>query len=90
MRSPIWRKLSCLNIGVKKIRRDYLVLVREGMVFVHDEFHGFSKQRLHGEILKVALARQKKLLAGFSEDEVRAFTGYLARFLSNLEVMGDD
>jgi len=40
---------------------------------------------LHAEILTHALTRQKRLLAGFSADEVRALTGYLARILDNID-----
>lgn len=46
-------------------------------------------QRMHKEILAVALERQKQLLSGFSAEEVQAFTGYLARFLENLDQLGD-
>ncbi|MDU8928645.1 MarR family transcriptional regulator [Alisedimentitalea sp. MJ-SS2] len=42
-------------------------------------------QALHGRILAVALQRQKELLAGFTEEEVTAFNGYLTRLLENLE-----
>jgi len=44
---------------------------------------------LHDHILPLALSRQKKLLDGFSEQEVRAFTGFLSRFLTNLEVLNE-
>lgn len=40
---------------------------------------------LHDTILTEALARQRLLLEGFNEDEVRQFTSYLSRFLDNLE-----
>lgn len=43
--------------------------------------------RLHAKVLDLALDRQKKLLAGFSRDEVQAFTAYLARFLDNLDAL---
>ncbi|MEP2716875.1 MarR family winged helix-turn-helix transcriptional regulator [Pseudophaeobacter sp.] len=42
-------------------------------------------QDLHGQILPRALERQRDLLKGFSPQEVRAFTGYLQRFLDNIE-----
>jgi DNA-binding MarR family transcriptional regulator len=42
-------------------------------------------QDLHGKILPQALTRQKDLLKGFSAEEVTAFTGYLQRFLDNID-----
>jgi DNA-binding MarR family transcriptional regulator len=42
-------------------------------------------QDLHGRILPQALARQRDLLKGFSEAEIADFTGYLQRFLANIE-----
>ncbi len=41
--------------------------------------------QLHNRILKVAMARQHKLLAGFSQAEVTQFNSYLQRLLHNLE-----
>lgn len=40
---------------------------------------------LHDRVLELALVRQKALLNGFSREEIAAFTGYLSRFLENLE-----
>jgi len=45
---------------------------------------------LHDRILKVALARQKRLLQGFSVAEVEQFNDFLARFLDNLEAMNEE
>ncbi|EBA16738.1 transcriptional regulator, putative [Roseobacter sp. SK209-2-6] len=42
-------------------------------------------QQLHAELLPRALERQRGLLKGFSEDEVHQFTGFLQRFLHNIE-----
>lgn len=41
--------------------------------------------KLHDQILTVALARQRQLLDGFSQQEVAQFTCYLSRLLSNLD-----
>lgn len=40
---------------------------------------------LHREILSEALARQRKLFADFTEEEVTSFCSMLLRFLKNLE-----
>lgn len=40
---------------------------------------------LHAKLLPRALERQRDLLRGFSAQEVEAFTGYLQRFLRNIE-----
>ncbi len=40
---------------------------------------------LHDRILAHALDRLSQLMAGFSPEEARTFTGYLARFLDNLD-----
>jgi len=45
---------------------------------------------LHERILAHALARQKKLLKGFSEAEIRTLTGYLTRLLENIDGAFDD
>lgn len=47
---------------------------------------------LHDRILEHALGRLRQILAGFDPEEVRAFTGYLARVLDNLDTAfgGDD
>ena len=46
---------------------------------------------LHDQILPLALSRQKKLLDGFTEQEVRDFTRFLSWFLTNLEnLKGED
>lgn len=46
---------------------------------------------LHDRILTHALGRMRQLMAGFSPEEVRAFTGYLARVLDNLDTaFGDE
>jgi DNA-binding MarR family transcriptional regulator len=42
---------------------------------------------LHARILERALERQRHLLKGFDPSEVEAFTGYLRRFLKNLETL---
>ncbi len=42
---------------------------------------------MHEAILAIALDRQRKLLDGFSEGDVKAFNGYLTRFLENLETL---
>ncbi|MBE1285316.1 MAG: MarR family transcriptional regulator [Rhodobacteraceae bacterium] len=47
-------------------------------------------QALHDDILSVALQRQKKLLKGFSPQEVRAFNDYLQRFLVNLDELNKE
>lgn len=41
--------------------------------------------RMHEDILRVALDRQKDLLDGFSRQDVQTFTEYLDRFLRNLD-----
>ncbi len=46
--------------------------------------------RLHNKILGSALERQRKLLKGFTRDEVLAFNAMLKKFMSNLEELGDD
>lgn len=46
-------------------------------------------QKLHSEILAVALDRQKKLLEGFSAKEVDLFNDFLRRFLENLDVLNE-
>ncbi|MDA7965921.1 MarR family winged helix-turn-helix transcriptional regulator [Ruegeria sp.] len=45
---------------------------------------------LHDRILGVALARQKKLLNGFSPQDVEQFTAMLGAFLNNLETLRED
>lgn len=45
---------------------------------------------LHDRILTHALHRLRRLMAGFTPEEVRAFTGYLARVLDNLDAAFDD
>lgn len=40
---------------------------------------------LHAKLLPHALERQRGLLDGFSPQEVQDFTGYLQRFLANIE-----
>ncbi len=40
---------------------------------------------LHDKILKVSLAEQKKLLAGFSRDEVSSLNDQLSQLLDNLQ-----
>jgi DNA-binding MarR family transcriptional regulator len=47
-------------------------------------------QELHQEILKVALSRQKKLLQGFSKEDVLVFNAYLQRFLTNLDALNKE
>ncbi|NMG41097.1 MarR family transcriptional regulator [Chelativorans sp. ZYF759] len=43
--------------------------------------------QLHGEILEVALSRQRRLLEGFSAEEVERMNDMLRRFMANLEAM---
>ena len=45
---------------------------------------------LHAEILAHALARLKRLLRGFSPEEVQSLTGYLSRLLENIDGAFDD
>lgn len=45
---------------------------------------------LHAEVLEVALARQRRLLEGFSEEDVVRLNGYLARFLDNLDALNGE
>jgi DNA-binding MarR family transcriptional regulator len=49
-----------------------------------------SGRALHDRILVSALARQRKLLKGFTREEVENFTGLLGRFLDNIETLRDD
>lgn len=44
-------------------------------------------RRKHQALLKVALERQKELLAGFKADEVAQFCDFLGRFLHNVQAM---
>lgn len=44
---------------------------------------------LHATILDVAMTRQRKLLAGFSEQEVKDFNAYLTRFMHNLDALNE-
>ena len=44
-------------------------------------------RRMHNRLLKIALARQKDVLAGFDVNEVEAFCAFLLRFQSNLAVL---
>jgi DNA-binding MarR family transcriptional regulator len=46
--------------------------------------------RLHELVLQEALERQRKLLDGFTLEEVEALTDMLRRFLTNLENLTDD
>lgn len=46
--------------------------------------------QLHGEILDVALARQRRLLQGFSAEEVEQMNDMLRRFMANLEAMDSE
>lgn len=43
---------------------------------------------LHDKIVKIALARQERLLAGFSERERATLRGFLARMRTQVEAMG--
>lgn len=45
---------------------------------------------LHDKIVKIALARQERLLAGFSERERVALRGFLARMRAQVETMASD
>lgn len=45
---------------------------------------------LHDEILQVALARQKRLLSGFTEDDVKRFNDFLRLFMSNIEALDSE
>ena len=47
-------------------------------------------QALHDAVLKVALERQQKLLAGLSREDVETFTRCLGMFLSNLDTLDAD
>lgn len=44
---------------------------------------------LHARIMRIALARQKRILQGFSEDEIARFNDYLRRFIANHDAMED-
>ncbi|MEM9578879.1 MAG: MarR family transcriptional regulator [Pseudomonadota bacterium] len=48
-----------------------------------------SGRAQHDLVLKVALDRQRKLLRGFSPEDVKLFTSYLGKFLENLEDLRD-
>jgi DNA-binding MarR family transcriptional regulator len=72
-------------------RLEDLGLVAPGELHANGRSRGWSLtrqgQRVHGRVLRVALARQKDVLTGFVEAEVMAFCSYLDRFLHNLESM---
>ncbi|TDK42356.1 MarR family winged helix-turn-helix transcriptional regulator [Antarcticimicrobium luteum] len=44
----------------------------------------------HDRVLVHALGRLRQLMAGFDPEEIRNFTGYLARMLDNLDAAFDD
>lgn len=44
---------------------------------------------LHDEVLELALARQRKLLDGFSEEDVGRLNRYLSLFLKNLDQLNE-
>ncbi len=46
-------------------------------------------QRLHGEILKIALDRQQKILEGFTKQEILSLNAMLGRLLANISRLGD-
>lgn len=66
-------------------------LVRPGKLHANGRSRSWwltpAGQDLHDRILAEALERQRKLLHGFSQDEVTQLCDYLRRFLDNLEAL---
>lgn len=86
------------TIGIDKgaVSRSLQRLEAEGLVAAGDlHANGRSRgwtltpqgRRMHGRLLKIALARQKDVLAGFDAGEVEAFCAFLERFQNNLAAM---
>lgn len=64
-------------------------LARQGALQANGRSRGWrlteAGHGMHAQMLARALARQRRLLAGFAPQEVEALCGMLARFLDNLE-----
>jgi DNA-binding MarR family transcriptional regulator len=89
------------TIGIDKgaVSRSLARLEKSGLAQAHCEATDERRKswtltaegrELHDRMLKVALARQRKLLNGFSQEEVRQFTAHLGKFLGNLENLRED
>ncbi|TNF51967.1 MAG: MarR family transcriptional regulator [Burkholderiales bacterium] len=90
--------MAARTIGIDKgaVSRSLQRLEAEGLVVAGDlHANGRSRgwtltaqgRRMHNRLLKIALARQKDVLAGFDVNEVEAFCAFLLRFQSNLAVL---
>lgn len=92
---------SAQTIGIDKaaISRSVARLEEQGLATAGD-LHANGRSRgwwltdagraLHDRVLAEALARQKRLLDGFSAEEVAALTGMLGRFIENLDRLNDE
>lgn len=88
------------TIGIDKgaVSRAVARLAEKGLV-EKGELHSNGRSRgwwltaqgsaMHAQILKEALARQRVLLDGYSEEEIKAFCNMLSRFLDNLSILTD-
>ncbi|SEO66685.1 DNA-binding transcriptional regulator, MarR family [Salinihabitans flavidus] len=89
---------SANTIGIDKgaISRCIARLEKRGLA-TKGELHANGRSRgwwltaegrkLHGEVLREALDRQRILLDGYSEEEIAQFTDLLRRFLVNLDAL---
>ncbi|MCC6007562.1 MAG: winged helix-turn-helix transcriptional regulator [Rhodobacteraceae bacterium] len=78
---------AAVSRSVQRLRR--LGLVSQGMLHANGRSRGLNLtpegHDLHARILREALDRQKRLLGGFSPEEVTMLCDMLTRFLENLE-----
>ena len=93
---PVSRASQTIGIDKAAVSRSLARLEAKGLaVAISPESNGRRRSwrltakghALHAEILEAALARQKRLLAGFSEEDVARFNELLRSFMANLEAL---
>ena len=91
---PVTRASQTIGIDKAAVSRSLSRLEHKGLA-VSSTPKGDARRKLwrltrqghalHNTILKVALGRQKRMLAGFTPEEVETFNDLLRRFMTNLE-----
>lgn len=75
-------------------RLEELELVHKGALHANGRSRGWwltdKGKHLHDDILEEALERQRRLLDGFSPEEIGAFTDMLRRFIVNLDALASN
>lgn len=83
---------AAVSRSLQRLEADGLVLA--GELHANGRSRGWTLtkrgRQLHQRVLRVALSRQKQMLAGFDAAEVQDFCAYLLRFFHNLERIQDD